>query len=142
MYLGGLARLADIDIAVINAAVVDQLRRGIEDSGFGGYGCVSAPDEHMMRIAQWLAGEVILGDVILDGRYRFGGIRIDEPKAHAALAEFPAEPLQLGRVAIRDRAIGADEEKDLDAGVRTKWIDRLAAEIDCFARLRWYRTKG
>jgi hypothetical protein len=79
----------------------------------------------------------------LDGR---GGIGIDQPELDAARRELLGEPLELGRITVRNGAIRAYEQEDARVRGRLKWIARISVDPgkrnDCGRRNASYAGCG
>ena len=64
----------------------------------------------------------------------FGGLMrvgINQPEDHTLRGELRVKPLDLGRVTIRDRAVGADKEENLNLRLsRPERVEGPAIEIE------------
>src|SRR5260370_24574619 len=127
--LGGRARLADLHPAIVDSAVIEQAARLIEDRSLGSDGGVDELDQLVAWIADGLAGEVILVDVVLNGCPRRRPIGVDEPELDARTCEFSGQALQFRRIAVGDRAIGAYKQKHPDGRRRGERIARLSGTV-------------
>lgn len=119
MTLGGGAVLAEVDVAIVDAATVDPfpgLCRAHEDSGLGRDDCGGASDEAMSRVRDGRHAVAILAAMSLALRGGGGGIRVDEPEAHPTGGVLALEAGDFGSVAIGDGAIGPGEKKHDGAG--------------------------
>ena len=103
---------------------------GVEDSGFRGDGGFGFFRELVTRIADWLAGKMVVGEVLFDALWSFGGVGIDEPEPNSAVLKFGGDAPEFRGIAIGDRAIGADKEEDSRGGRRNEGVDGFASEID------------
>jgi len=111
----GGTRGAGVHPAVIDAAVILQTARGVENGGFGRSGGVRELHERMTRVTQNGSREIVLGAVLFDRLCGRRWIRIYQPEPRAAAAEFLGEALQFGSVAIGDGAVRAHEDEDARA---------------------------
>ena len=104
---------AEIDMAIVDPAAIDDAAASV-DRGLGRHRRANELDERVRRIPERLgrAGVRERRHVLANLRRRLGGVRVDQPERDALRPERFGDPADFRRVAIRDRAVRAREEKD------------------------------
>jgi hypothetical protein len=123
---------AEIDIPIVDAAVIDDAAVGV-DGSFRRHRGAGEVDQRVFRIADHLrrAGVGERAHVFADGTGLIRRIGIHEPEQDTLRRELRREPAHVRRVAVRDRAFGAGEEKHdrLDTGRRVERIDLASVDV-------------
>src|SRR5262245_35709522 len=143
---GRRALEAEIDVPIVDAAVIDDAAAGV-DGGFRRHGDAGDGHERVFRIAQRLgrAGVHKRRHVREDAIPLVGRIGVHQAKRNTLRRELRSQTTHLGRVAVRDGTLGAREQKDdrLGAVLRLEWIDLAAfRRFDAHLPMRHSRTRN
>jgi hypothetical protein len=115
---GAGALLSDLDIAVIDAAVINGAKRFLasafrnQDCRFRGDFGVAERDELVMRVEEDMFFGTISGDMLM---YSVGGLSdvwIDKPKHDVLRGELFFEALYFRKVAVGDGTVGCNEKEN------------------------------
>ena len=88
------------------------------------------PDHKLMTgIAQNLPWKRVIHHMPAHFVDRFGGIRVNHPEID--FGERPGEAAELGRITIRNLAIGTHEYEDTGPGREGEWVAGVAGQIQC-----------
>jgi hypothetical protein len=71
----------------------------------------------VLQITQGIQIVSVLSDVLTDVFDRLTRIRIHQPKSHAAQSKLVMQPPNLRRIAVRNRAISPDKNKNYSFGI-------------------------
>lgn len=121
VVLGLRTLLADIEIPVVDAAVVHLVQRTARDDEDGGLrrdSCVSEGYERLLRVKQGFTVNREIAIVLLDDGSGIAAVGIHPPEADCLPREFIGQSRNFRDVSVGDRAVagGKDEHDDADAG--------------------------
>ena len=119
VVLGGRrALLPNLEIAVVDAAVIDGAKRfrawmlGDKDCRLGRYLGVGESHKLVMPIEEDISFDAIIGLMLTHCFDSLSDVGIDEPKLYVLRGKFVFDTTQLRKVAIGDGTVGCDKEED------------------------------
>ncbi len=102
---------AELDKPIVDTTLIDHALRVVEYDRFRRDRCLCAFHQPMLRIAFGDGRQVVVRKMLLNDGHVVAGIWIHESESNAFRGEVPIEPLNLRRVTIGYRTLGADEDQ-------------------------------
>jgi hypothetical protein len=134
--------LSDLDVAVVDAAVINGAKRfrtsalGNKNCRFRRDFCVGEGDELVMRVEEDMFFRAIGGFMLPHSVGGFSDVWIYKPKHYVLCGEFVFEALHLRKVAIGDGAVGRNKKENNSLRTRNCKIgNRLTTQA---VAVRWH----